>query len=211
MFTTLLFANERVRVSNFILPSGETARCAHAGPTVRWQVGGALHERDGAAPVAARDKDVSFEPAGSSFELSNRCSSNSRQIIFELLQPPKHTEAEVADLLARAIHPTDVGTSLLLENEFVRVWDFFLPPGAGDPSTNTHHHVLDYVFVYVAKGRLLGYHAGGAPGLFDSVNEDGDVSWFDIPPTAPEDAAFAHAGKNGYDDRPMREYLVELK
>ena len=44
-----------------------------------------------------------------------------------------------------------------------------------------------------------------------SVNEDGDVSWFDIPDGAGADPAFAHGGVNGYDDLPMREYLVELK
>ena len=91
------------------------------------------------------------------------------------------------------------------------MWDFFLEPDAGDPSTNAHHHVLDYVFVYVAPGRLLGYHPDGREGLFDSINEDNDVEWFDIPPTAPEMVEYAHGGKNGYKDRPMREYLVELK
>ena len=85
-----------------------------------------------------------------------------------------------------------------------------LPPGGGDPS-NIHHHCLDYCFIYVAPGRLLGSHADGTPGLFDSVNEDNDVTWFDIPEGAADDAAFAHGGVNGYDDRPMREYLVELK
>ena len=54
-------------------------------------------------------------------------------------------------------------------------------------------------------------HPDGTPGLFDSVNEDNDVTWFDIPEGAPEDPSFAHGGKNGYDDRPMREYLVEFK
>ena len=102
------------------------------------------------------------------------------------------------------------GTALLFENRWCRVWDFYLEPGAGDPC-DIHHHVLDYAFVYVAPGRLLGSHSDGTPGLFDSINEDGDVTWFDIPDGAAEDAAFAHGGTNGYDDRPMREYLVELK
>lgn len=91
-----------------------------------------------------------------------------------------------------------------------RVWDFYLEPGGGDP-LSPHHHVLDYAFVYVAKGRLLGSHHDGRPGLFDSVNEDGDVTWFDIPEGAGQDPTHAHGGKNGYDDLPMREYLVELK
>ena len=94
---------------------------------------------------------------------------------------------------------------------YCRVWDFYLEPNEGDPTKNAHHHVLDYVFVYVAPGRLLGYYPDGKPGLFDSVNKDNDVSWFDIPPNAPESLEYAHAGKNGYVDKPMREYLVELK
>ena len=51
----------------------------------------------------------------------------------------------------------------------------------------------------------------GEPAQPAMVNEDGDVSWFDIPSHAATDPAFAHGGKNGYDDRPMREYLIELK
>ena len=88
------------------------------------------------------------------------------------------------------------------------MWDFFLEPGQDG---GTHHHVLDYAFVYVADGRLLGSYADGRPGLFDSVNKDGDVTWNEIPASAGADPAFAHGGKNGYDDKPMREYLVELK
>ncbi|EOD12813.1 hypothetical protein EMIHUDRAFT_213008 [Emiliania huxleyi CCMP1516] len=72
------------------------------------------------------------------------------------------------------------------------------PPGGGDAG-EPHHHVLDYAFVYVAKGRLLGARSDGAAGL------DGDVSWFDIPDGAGADPAFAHGGVNGYDDLPMRE------
>ena len=98
-----------------------------------------------------------------------------------------------------------------LTHRFCRCWDFYLEPGEGDPTKNAHHHVLDYVFVYVAKGRLLGYHPDGNPGLFDSINEDNDVTWEDIPPHAPESIEYAHGGKNGFEDRPMREYLVELK
>lgn len=114
----------------------------------------------------------------------------------------------------------------------------------------------DYVFVYVAPGRLLGSDSDGRLGLFDSINDDNDVrrpncigscgcplahmlctvwtvptaatsvrngepltvslappqvSWFNLPEGAPANPKHAHGGQNGYDDRPMREYLVELK
>ena len=138
-------------------------------------------------------------------------SSEFRQIWFEIKQRhPRRTEEETRTLLDNAIYSTNVGTNLLLENKYCRVWDFYYEPGGGDP-TVVHHHVLDYVFVYVAKGRLLGYSYDGRPGLFDSINDDGDVSWFDIPDGAGQDPNYAHGGKNGYDDLPMREYLVELK
>eukprot|EP00529_Nitzschia_sp_RCC80_P030112 CAMPEP_0113468844 /NCGR_PEP_ID=MMETSP0014_2-20120614/15577_1 /TAXON_ID=2857 /ORGANISM="Nitzschia sp." /LENGTH=313 /DNA_ID=CAMNT_0000361271 /DNA_START=105 /DNA_END=1046 /DNA_ORIENTATION=+ /assembly_acc=CAM_ASM_000159 len=134
-----------------------------------------------------------------------------RQIWFEIKQSrPRRTEEETRTLLDNAIYSTDVGTTLLFENTYCRVWDFYYEPGGGDPSV-AHHHVLDYVFVYVAKGRLLGYSHSGRPGLFDSINDDGDVSWFDIPDGAGRDPNYAHGGKNGYEDLPMREYLVELK
>ena len=117
MPTTLLFENDRVRVSNFILPSGDKVFCKHTCNTIRWQVGTALHQLNDDEPEESVDKAVHFVEAGTDFLLANRCSINSRQIIFELKNPPKHTEAEVADLLSRAIYPTNVGTKLLFENE----------------------------------------------------------------------------------------------
>ena len=117
MPTTLLFENDRVRVSNFILPSGDKVFCKHTCNTIRWQVGTALHQMNDDEPEESVDKAVHFVEAGTDFLLANRCSINSRQIIFELKNPPKHTEAEVADLLSRAIYPTKVGTQLLFENE----------------------------------------------------------------------------------------------
>ena len=117
MPTTLLFENERVRVSNFILPSGDKVLCKHPYNTIRWQVETALHQKNDEEPEESIDKEVSFIKAGTTFHLANRCSINSRQITFELKQPPKYTEPQVADLLSRAIYPTNVGTKLLFENE----------------------------------------------------------------------------------------------
>jgi hypothetical protein len=129
---------------------------------------------------------------------------------FEIKQEPSRGDDATKAILSNAIYSTDVGTELLFENRYCRVWDFYLPPGGGDPHV-PHHHVLPYVFVYVAKGRLLGYTHDGKPGLFDSVNEDGDVTWNDIPDGAGRDVDYAHGGVNGYPDLPMREYLVEFK
>jgi len=183
----LLFENRRIRISDFRLPPGETGGHAHHTlPTLRWQVGEGLHflhDADGrckdAAPAHVADKHTFWVAPGETFRCTNaHCSSVYRQICWEFKQRPQRTEAEVLRLLASAVFSTDVGTSLLFENAYCRAWDFYLEPGGGD-HTVPHHHVLDYCFVYVAAGRLLGSHHDGTLGLFDSVNEDQDVTWFD--------------------------------
>ena len=208
----MLFENDRVLVADLRLRPGEEATIEHQWPTVRWQVDPGRHRLNGGASCEVKDKEVFFVEAGDSWHVVNDDQhSEYRQVTFALKQPPRRTEEQTREILTNALYSTDVGTELLFENRYCRVWDFALAPGEGDPPGNTHHHVLDYVFVYVAPGRLLGYYPDGRPGLFDSINEDGDVTWFDLPDGAGQDAQFAHGGKNGYNDRPMREYLVELK
>ena len=45
----------------------------------------------------------------------------------------------------------------------------------------------------------------------DSVTDDNNVEWTTIPEDAYASLEFAHGGKNGMRDQPMREYLVEIK
>ncbi|KAG7342037.1 hypothetical protein IV203_007129 [Nitzschia inconspicua] len=221
----LLFDNNRVRVSDLRLNEGESIRHTMEYPTIRWQVddgiqlvkaNGEAQENDHSSTSSELstqlipDKTVVFEDVETICDISNGGRSVFRQIWFEIKQEPRRNEAETRRILNSAIYSTDVGTQLLFENRYCRVWDFYLEAGGGDPS-QPHHHVLDYVFVYVAKGRLLGYTHDGKPGLFDSINDDCDVSWFDLPDGAEKMVDCAHGGKNGYDDIPMREYLVELK
>jgi hypothetical protein len=206
----LLFENERVRVSDLRLSVGESIQTTLSLPTVRWQVDEGCHKGPNGHPVKVDDKHVVFDESGTKCDIENAGKDAYRQVWFEIKKEPSRTEEEVQKVLSEAVYTTDVGSKLLLENRWCRVWDFYLEPGEGDPSA-PHHHVLDYVFVYVAKGRLLGYSHDGKPGFFDSVNEDGDVTWFDIPIGAGKDVNYAHGGRNGYDNLPMREYLVELK
>jgi len=210
----LLFENERVKVHDLRLEVGESIRTTLEFPTVRWQVDDGWVKGGGDNAVQKiHDKEVIFEESGTTCFLENAASQQDqqfRQIWFEILREPSRSEQEVEKALSESIYTSDVGTKLLFENRWCRAWDFYLEPGEGDPLL-AHHHVLDYVFVYVAKGRLLGYTHDGQPGLFDSVNEDGDVTWFNIPRGAEKDVNHAHGGKNGYDNLPMREYLLELK
>mmetsp|Transcript_839 Transcript_839/g.1796 ORF Transcript_839/g.1796 Transcript_839/m.1796 type:complete len:349 (+) Transcript_839:56-1102(+) len=169
------------------------------------------------------DRQVHYVEAGTTWEITNTSSEDDtslyyRQIVFEFLSnKPKYTEYEIREeLFANAIYSTDVGTNLVFENELCRCWDFYLDPSQGGGVDTVHHHCLDYVFINVAPSRLLGLHPETLSLddellLFDSVSEDNQVTWNSIPRDAGADIAFAHGGKNGYDDRPMREYLIELK
>jgi hypothetical protein len=226
----VLFENHRVRVSDLRLTMGESIQKILEFPTIRWQVDQGIqlkqqeqvNTEDTCDTTAATtqqeqeyeivpDKGVIFDEPRTICNIQNGGKDSTfRQIWFEIKQTPRRSEEETQRILSNAIYSTDVGTELLFENKYCRVWDFYLEPNGGDP-TIPHHHVLDYVFVYVAKGRLLGYTHDGRPGLFDSINDDGDVTWFDIEDGAEQDPNHAHGGKNGYPDIPMREYLVELK
>lgn len=122
---------------------------------------------------------------------------------------------------------TGVGTTLIFENDLCRVWDFYLSPGEGGTHDTVHHHTLPYVFINTEASRLIGYSSRLAEisrakdplpnteleklQIFDDSSISGKVTWTDIP----EDAClnhdkYSHGGKNGYVDKPMREYLVEL-
>lgn len=221
----LLFENNRVRVSDLRLTKNESIRQTLEYPTVRWQVDDGIQlllsnaistdntasdESKSTSKKVVPDKTVIFDDPKTLLEIENAGDSVFRQLWFELKKEPRRSESETRKILDEAIYTTDVGTDLIFENRYCRAWDFSLAPDGGDP-LEPHHHVLDYVFCYVAKGRLLGYSHDGKEGLFDSINEDGDVTWFDLPDGAGQDPSCAHGGKNGYSDIPMREYLVELK
>jgi hypothetical protein len=88
----------------------------------------------------------------------------SREIIFELLgknddgyHTPKHTEQEVAKMMSRAVYTTNVGSHLVFENDYCRLWDFSIRPGGGNRSNDLHHHVLPYAFVFLQHGKLRIY------------------------------------------------------
>ena len=224
----LLFENDRIKVSDFRLRPTQTAVCKHEYPTVRWQVayhGTAQHSikitnndsnllKYEMGNVA--DRKVFFVEAGTDWEITNVSQDTVyRQIVFEFLSSkPKYSENEIQDMFAAAKYSTNVGTELAFENELCRCWDFYLDPSEGGGADTVHHHCLDYVFINIAPSRLLGIHPVTLSLddlLFDSVSEDNQVTWNRIPRVAATDISYAHGGKNGYDDRPMREYLIELK
>eukprot|EP00667_Euglena_gracilis_P007460 EG_transcript_7537 len=217
----VLFENARLRIEDFTLAPHEFVAVVHERPCVRWQAGEGHHrlEKDGTVEeVAVLDKQVFFTPEGSTWRLENTGTQEYRQILFHFLQKkPLYSEEEIKSLLAAAIFPPIVGTALLFENEWCRVWDFSLASGEGDPA-DIHQHVMDYAFLYVGKGhphKLVGTNPDGSI-AFESEAYDGQVQWFHIPnggfepdgKTVLQEAR--HGGFNGNEFQ-FTEYLVELK
>ena len=116
LLSTPLFENARIRVSDLRLPALASTTFEHTFPSVRWQVDPGVHSLGDGPPTPVADKAVSFMEAGSTWVCRNEGEAESRQIVFEIKQPPSHTEEEAAALLARAEFSTDVGTALLFEN-----------------------------------------------------------------------------------------------
>lgn len=224
----LLFSNQRIKVSDFRLQPAQSTSVTHKYPTIRWQVsynGTSEHNvkitmsNDKKADTlsgCADDRTVYYVNAGTTWGITNTSQEvEYRQIIFEILSDkPNYSQDEIDEMFADAMYSTDVGTKLVFENELCRCWDFYLDPSEGGGKDTVHHHCLDYIFINIAPSRLLGLHPETLSLedlLFDSVSEDNQVTWNSIPKEATKNIAYAHGGKNGYDDKPMREYLVELK
>ena len=90
----------------------------------------------------------------------------------------------------------EVGTSLIFENERVRVWEFTLQPGE---SIGAHHHDHDFFFYPIEGGTLEVTRASGITRL---TLKAGEVYF--------RKGGDTHAAKN-VDDHRYHEVLVELK
>lgn len=92
-----------------------------------------------------------------------------------------------------------VGTTLLFENDRVRVWELVLAPGEESPR---HVHDCDYVFVHLTRSKIALLQPGKAPEA--SEEPAGFVQYTDVG------SGIAHAIKN-VGDNVHREILVEIK
>ena len=103
----------------------------------------------------------------------------------------------------------DVGTTLLFENERVRVWELLLEPGQ---RSDLHHHESDYVMVQIAGDLVAAeFEADSADGFGGATFPDrtitgpvrsGTVVWG----SAGSKETAVNAGTEAF-----REIIVELK
>ena len=99
----------------------------------------------------------------------------------------------------------DIGTSLLLDNDQVRIWELRLEPGE---SSDLHHHGQDYVMVQIEGDKIAAQFEPETEGTFAGAGYlEGEVH--------PGLAIFARAGGRetavNVGDRVFREVIVEVK
>ncbi len=92
-----------------------------------------------------------------------------------------------------------VGTTLLFENDRIRVWELVLRPGEESPR---HEHDCDYVFVHLTASKIALVEPGKEPRT--SEEPAGFVQYTDVGD------GIVHAIKNVGTDM-HREILVEIK
>ncbi len=96
---------------------------------------------------------------------------------------------------------TEVGTTLLFENERLRVWEMSLEPGESIP---VHRHLYDHVLVYVDDSKILGRLGESESEAIQEV-ESGWVAYREVG----KDGSEAHSVENIGSER-SRHFIVEL-
>jgi hypothetical protein len=94
---------------------------------------------------------------------------------------------------------TAVGTDVLFENHWIRVWEMVLAPGESCPP---HRHMHDHLLIY-AEPATIRAEVEGRP-VIQHV-EDGLVSYRGVGPDGLPPHSITNAG-----DRPSRHFIVEL-
>jgi hypothetical protein len=96
-----------------------------------------------------------------------------------------------------------VGTTLLFENDRVKVWEMSLEPGQ---ESAVHHHQLDYVMIQVDGDRMAGVPEPDSAGPYPDYVE-GEVSRGNVLTAKSGGIETArNVGK-----KPFYEIIVELK
>jgi hypothetical protein len=96
---------------------------------------------------------------------------------------------------------TAVGSQVLFENDFVRVWEMVLAPGEEFP---VHKHLHDHVLIYPEPGKIRGHIVG-----VDQVAvQEVDAGWVFFRAVGP-DGIPPHWVEN-IGDESSRHFIIEL-
>ena len=100
------------------------------------------------------------------------------------------------------IASSNVGTSLLYSNSYLKVWDFIIAPGE---ICHLHRHTKNYFFLNLAKSTTQGLDQSGNLLGVPSVQKAGQVTFVDL-----KGGEAIHAVKN-LGGAEFRQIIVELK
>eukprot|EP00929_Paragymnodinium_shiwhaense_P101772 TRINITY_DN64945_c0_g1_i1.p1 TRINITY_DN64945_c0_g1~~TRINITY_DN64945_c0_g1_i1.p1 ORF type:complete len:266 (-),score=11.57 TRINITY_DN64945_c0_g1_i1:240-1037(-) len=138
----LLLENHRLRILKCTLAAGVAAHVEHAVPTARWRVLDRTHATP--APIFCR--------AGEAIHLDNtRGGQPMKEVVFQILQQPQRTSAELQAWESTRRWSGDLGTDMMLENEYCKLWDFRMLSHGGSPY-DFHQHMLNYAVVFLHRG-----------------------------------------------------------
>ena len=103
-----------------------------------------------------------------------------------------------------ATPPTErVGTSLMFENERVRVWDLSLAPGE---SLEKHIHRTDYFYIVELAGLIRFADPDNPADSFDLQFTEGQVEFIPVQGEGKIDNRLTNIGEQHH-----RNYVIELK
>lgn len=97
---------------------------------------------------------------------------------------------------------TNVGTTLLLENDYVKVWEFSLPPNR---KSHMHCHVNNYMFINLIHSKTRGMNEKWQYATPTSVQEAGQVTYVNL-----QGNEAIHAAENVADST-FQQLIVEFK
>lgn len=103
-----------------------------------------------------------------------------------------------------AAEPSEnVGTTLLFENDRVRVWELAVAPGE---TLDKHIHLKDYLYIVSSPGVLRFSDPDNPERDHDVHFRDNQVAFVSVPPSGKVDDHITNIG-----DKFHRNYIVELK
>lgn len=209
--TRVLAENDRLRVWDMQVPPGDTMpEHTHELPYFYAVVQPGKMKIGGSGAWHAEEGDVEFydvKKPKSDPPMVNEGDSLHREIVVEFKPEPPggYDRGKVAPGVPfdpKKAPPPDVGTKLLFENEWTKVWDLELQPGE---KLGRHLHRYDNFFV-ILSGSLIRFANPDDESQYNDVQfVDDSVTFVNVPPGGKVDNRLENIGT-----RTHHNYLIEL-
>ncbi|HEY3078371.1 MAG TPA: hypothetical protein VGM69_00540 [Chloroflexota bacterium] len=217
--TRVMFENDRARVWDMVIPPGDYCeKHVHRLPYFYIVVEpGLIDFVDPDNPAERRQVQFTLDQIGfreitpDDPKVDNRLLNvgdrTHRAIVVEFKPEPPggYDRSQVATGVPHdgKTPPSDnVGTRLMFTNDWVRIWDLSLPPGA---QLAKHIHRVDNFFVIISGGLIRFANPDDESDYRDVQFNDDQVTWVNVPPQGKIDNRLTNVGT-----KPHRNFLIEL-